>query len=163
MRTEPQGVAALDRARRLDPADRRDPVDGRPGLDRGRLDTTVGLARAQRDRATVRDEQRIERVDEVGALGLSIEHVDRRAERGEQLREGGVLALRDREVAGMQEAMGWIVEGSPERRARRLEQGLMQRRRHALAAEDARRGLDGGGHQLTRRRRAARRSGPALR
>jgi hypothetical protein len=66
VRPQPERVAALDRAGRLDPPDRRDACLGRPGLERGRFDPAVRLARPERDGAAVGHQQRIERVDEVG-------------------------------------------------------------------------------------------------
>ena len=105
-----------------------------------RLAEAVRLAGTQRDRAAIADEQRVERVDEVGAVGLGVEHVDRRPERREQLHEPVVLALRDRQVARVEEAVGGIVERPAERRTRPLDEHVAQRRGHALGAEGA---LDG--------------------
>ena len=67
---------------RLDPPDRRDAVGQRPGLDRRRLDLPVRLARSQRDRAAVGDQERVEGVQQVRAVDLRLEQVDGRAERG---------------------------------------------------------------------------------
>src|SRR3972149_2265933 len=64
-----------------------------------------------------------------------------------------MLALRDLEVARVEEAVGGILEGPAERGTRRLEQRLPKRRDVALAAEGAGRRL--GSH----RRRIGRRSG----
>ena len=118
-------------------ADGRDPVVERPRLDDLGLAEAVRLAGTQRDRAAIADEQRIERVDEVRAVGLGVEDVDRRPERREQLDEPVVLALRDRQVARVEEAVGGIVEGGTERRTRPLDEHLAQRRGHALGTEGA--------------------------
>jgi hypothetical protein len=58
--------------------------------------------------------------------------VDRDPELGQRLDERGVLALRDREVHGMEEAVRRIVEGSGERPPRSLDEDVMERRGHAL-------------------------------
>ena len=78
VRAEPERVAALDRAGRLDPADGRDPGRARPGFDGVGFGRAIRLARAKRDRAAIGHEQRIERVDEVGRLELDVEDVDPR-------------------------------------------------------------------------------------
>ena len=83
----------------------RDPVVERPPFDDLRLAEAVRLAGTERDRAAIADEQRVERVDEVRAVGLGVENVDRRPERREQLHEPVVLALRDRQVACVEEAV----------------------------------------------------------
>jgi hypothetical protein len=70
--------------------------------------------------------------------------VHRRTERGEELGEGVVLALRDGKVDGREEAVRGILEGSPEGGTRPFDQHLEERRRHALGAEPAR-SLDHGG------------------
>ena len=115
VRAEPERVAALDRAGRLDPADGRDPGRARPGLDGVRFGRAIGLARAKRDRAPIGHEQRIERVHEVGRLELDVEDMDPRTEPGQRLDERIVLALRDLEVDRVQEA----VRRDRRRRARR--------------------------------------------
>ena len=97
----------------------------------------VGLAGAERDRPGVRHEQRIELVDEVRARGLGIEDVDGGAEAGEQFGERVVLALGERQVHGVEEAVGRIVERPPEGRSRPLDEDLAQRRGHALRPERA--------------------------
>ncbi len=61
--------------------------------------------------------------------------MDARPERGEGLDEGVVLALRDCEVDGVQEAMRRVVERRPERRPGPLDEHVPQRGGHALGAE----------------------------
>ena len=58
----------------------------------------------------------------------------RRPEPREQLDEGVVLALGDVEVDRVEEAVGRVVEGPPERRAGPLDEDLAERRGHALGA-----------------------------
>jgi hypothetical protein len=116
-------------------------VRGGPPLQRIDLVEPVGLARPQRDRAVVRDEQRIEGVDEVRARGLRVELVDRRAETRQQLDERVVLAHCHVEVDRVQEAVRRIVERPAEGRPRPLHEDLAQRRGHALGAVPA---SDGG-------------------
>ena len=60
-----------------------------------------------------------------------------RTERGQQLREPIVLALRDVQVARVEEAVRWVVERRAERRARPLDEDVEQRRGHALGAKTA--------------------------
>ena len=103
VRPEPEGVAALDRAGRLDPPDRRDPGGARPGLDGGRLGRPVGLARPERDRPPIGHQQRIEGVDEIGRLELGLERVDADAQPGRgcrRRRRARVGRARDRPDGG---------------------------------------------------------------
>ncbi len=79
--TQPQRVAALDSAWRLDPSDGRDALAAGPGLDRRGLSGTIRLPRPERDGATIGDEERVERVDEVRALEFRLEDMDPRTER----------------------------------------------------------------------------------
>ncbi len=72
VRPQPERVAALDRAGRLDPPERRDAGRVRPRLEDGRLAGPVRLARPERDRAAVGDEQRVERVDEVRVVAARV-------------------------------------------------------------------------------------------
>ena len=58
-----------------------------------------------------------------------------------------VLALGAPQVDGMEEAVRRIVERAAERGARTLDQGLAQRRRHALRAEPSRRRRHDGQHR----------------
>src|SRR5512142_868721 len=93
VRAEPERVATLDGAGRLDPTGGRDPRRPRPRLERARLEPPAGLARPERDRAGIRDEERIEGVDEIGAVELGVEPVDPRPERRQDLDEPIVLVL----------------------------------------------------------------------
>ena len=149
---EPERVATLDRARRLDPGQRRHAALVEPGLGEQLLALAVGLARPERDRAPVGHQERVELVDEVRRVALRAELVDRRSEAGQELDEGVVLALGDVEVDRVEEAVGRVVEGAPEGRPRPLDQDVAQRRGHALGAE-------GEGHGL-HPCRIARRTGP---
>ena len=115
VRPQPERVAALDRARRLDPAR----PSGCPAavvqrLEGRRLAGAVRLAGPQRDRAAVGDEQRVERVDEVRAVGLASSTWTVGPSAGEDVDEGVVLAPRDVEVDRVEEAVRRVVE----RRAR---------------------------------------------
>ena len=85
---EPERVAALERARRLDPAERRDAARPRPRLEDAGSPARFGLPGPERDRAAVGDEQRVEDVDEVRVVGLGVEDVDRRARGGSASRRG---------------------------------------------------------------------------
>ena len=61
------------------------------------LARAIRLARSQRDRAALRHEQRVERVDEVRVAGrLVLEDVDGRAQTRQHVHEGIVLTLGDR-------------------------------------------------------------------
>ena len=147
---KPERVATLDRPGRLDAPERRDPGGRRPGLDRRRLAGPVRLAGPERDRAAVGHQQRVERVDEVRTVGLGLEDVDRRPERGQHLDERVVLPPCQLEVDRMEEPVRGIIEGGPEGRPRPLDEHVTQRRGHALSAEPAagdrhRRRIDGAG------------------
>ena len=124
VRSEPERVTALDRPRILDPADRRHAALIQPGLFEQLLAAPVGLARPERDRALVGDEQRVELVDEIRRIALGVELVDRRPEPRQELDEGVVLALGDVEVDRVEEAVGRVVEGPPERRAGPLDEDV---------------------------------------
>ena len=104
---------------------------------RGRLAEPIRLPRPERDGTPVGDEQRIEGVDEVRALRLGIEHVDRRSQARQRVDEGVVLAPGDVEVDRVQEAVLGSIEGGPERRPRRLDEHVEQRSGHALGTESA--------------------------
>jgi hypothetical protein len=121
-----------------------------PGLDRRGLREPVRLARPERDRPSVGDEERVVGVDEVGAGDLRLEDVDADAERRQELGEGVVLALREPEIAGVEEPVPGVVEGGPERRPGPLHEDVVERRRHAL------RPVGAAGHRRRRHERRIR-------
>ena len=135
VRPQPERVAALDRPGRLDPPHRRDPRGRRPGLEDRGLAGPIRLAGSQGDGPAIGHEQRIERVDEVGAVGLRLQDVDGGPEAREHRGERVVLALRELEIDGVAEAVGRIVECRTERRPGPLDEGLEERSGHALGAE----------------------------
>src|SRR6185295_2922990 len=105
--------AALDGARRLDPAGDRDAALDEPGGDDLGLVGPVRLARAERDRAVRRDQERVEDVAEVGVRrGLEVQVVDPDAEAIQRLDEAVVLALGGAEIDRPKEAAGRVVEGT---------------------------------------------------
>ena len=89
VRPQPERVAALDRPRRLDPAGRRDPGGERPRLDDAGLAGPVRLARPERDRAAVGDQQRVEDVGEIRVVvaGRLVEDVDGGAQSRQRIDE----------------------------------------------------------------------------
>jgi len=135
VRPEPEGVAALEAAWRLDPAGRRDAGCRRPGLEDPRFVGAVRFARAQRDGAAIADEQRVERVDEIGILGLGVENLDPRSKLVERRDEPLVLPARPLQVDRSKEAMGRIVERSPECLTGPRDEDLAKVGGHALGAE----------------------------
>ena len=111
------------------------PARARPGFDGSGLRQPVGLAGPQRDRATIRDEQRIERIHEIRAGELAAELVHRRPERGQKLDERIVLSLGHGQFDRMEEAVSRIREGVAERASGSLDEDFAQWARHALGAE----------------------------
>ena len=134
-RVQPEGVAAVDGARRLDPADRGDAVAVRPALDHQLLALPAGLARAQRDHAAVGDQDRVEGVGEVGVVLLAAARA--RSRRGRS-------AARTARRAGAGRGPGRPRAGSPGRGRRR--RGRTPRRGASPAPR-------GGGRSCSVRRR----------
>ena len=99
-----------------------------------------GLPGAERDRAAVGDEQRVEDVDEVRVVGLGVEDVDARPEAVERVDEAVVLAARGSRSTGRRKPCAGSSKARAERRTRRLDEHLAQRRGHALARRTARPG-----------------------
>ena len=134
VRPQPERITAFDRPGRLDPAERRDARCDGPALEHRRLFGAVGFPGTQRDGAAVRDQQRVEGVDEIRVVRLLVKDVDRRAEARQDVHEGRVLATRDLQVAGVQEAVRGVIERPPECRAGRLHEHVPKRGGHALGA-----------------------------
>ena len=112
---QPERVAALRRAGRLDPPQRRDAVLVAPAFDHQLLADPVGLAGQQRQHAAVGDQRRVEGVGEVGVV-IGVQLVDGRAQVGQDRRQRVVLALGRVQVDRVQVAVGGIVEGGAEGR-----------------------------------------------
>ena len=136
VRPQPERVAALDRARRLDPPERRDAGRGRPRLDGGRLRGPVRLAGPERDRAAVGHQQRVEGVDEVRR---------RRARSSSTWTRGPSEARVSTKASCWRRARsrstGWrnpcagSSKAAPNAGPGSLDQDVAQRRGHALGAE----------------------------
>ena len=134
VRPQPERVAALDRPGRRDPARRRDARSPGPALEDGGLALPVRLAGSEGNRPAIRNQQRIERVDQVRIGGLLVQHMNGRAEPVERLHEHVVLALGPPEIDRSQEAVGWLIERPPEGRTRPLHEDVAQGGGHALGA-----------------------------
>src|SRR5690349_7330843 len=132
VRAQPERVAALDGPGRLDPPERRDAGRTGPALEDGRLSGAVRLAGTERDGPTIRDQQRVEGVDEIRVIGLLLEDVDGRPKPRQDVDERRVFAAREREVACVQETVGRVIERPPEGRAGRLDEHIAERSGHAL-------------------------------
>ena len=80
------------------------------------------------------DQERVERVDEVRVVRLLVKDVDRGAEARQDVHEGRVLATRNLQVAGVEEAVRGVIERPPECCPGRLHEHVPQRGGHALRA-----------------------------
>ena len=111
------------------------PAARRPRLERRGLGSPVGLARPERDGATVGDQQRVEGVDQVGIVGLVVEDVDpsARAGRASRRRRRALAGRAARSTGGGTRASA-SSNAAPNAGPGSLDQHLAQRRGHALRA-----------------------------
>ena len=135
VRPEPERIAAIDRARRLDRADGRDAMVRHPGGEDRRLRAPADPSAAEREGALVGHQQRVERVDVVGAARLDVECLHLHPERRQQVHQRVMFSLRKGQVDRVQEAERRVLERPPERRTGPLDQDAMKRRHHALGPE----------------------------
>ena len=140
VRPQPERVAALDRAGRLDAAERSGCP--RPCVQASRMAGSPGavrLAGSERDRAAVGDEQRVEGVDEVrvaGRVGARARGRSGRARRATSTK-ASCSRCASVEVDRLQEAVGRVVERPPEGRAGPLDEHVAQRRRSCSGRRSA--------------------------